>query len=82
MTRLKLLRMQKGLTQRQAAAALGFSPSFLCRLECSWFTRCPNHAVVEQTLREFFGPDESFASLMQEVTPDLEPEYKVNHTQR
>jgi hypothetical protein len=65
--------MQKGLTQRQAAAVLGVSPPFLSKLECSWFARCPTH--VEQTLREFFGHDESFASLMQDVTPDVEPEY-------
>ncbi len=73
MTRLKLLRMQRGLTQRELATILDFSPSFLSRLECSWFTRCPNHAVVEEKLRAFFGSDESFASLMELAQPDTTP---------
>lgn len=73
MTRLKLLRMQRGLTQRQLASILGLSPSFLSRLEGAWFTRCPNHSEVSRKLRAFFGPGESFESLMEEATPNTAP---------
>lgn len=73
MTRLKLLRMQRGLTQRQMASVLGVSPSFLSRLECAWFTRCPNRTEMDKKFRAFFGPDESFEALMKEVAIDKQP---------
>jgi len=73
MTRLRLLRLQRGLEQRELANILGIGQSLLSRLEHRWFTRCPNQAVIERSLRAFFGPDESFESLMQEAEPDRTP---------
>jgi len=73
MTRLRLLRMQRGLTQREMAALLGFDPSFLSRLERAWFTRCPKRAAVEKQFKAFFGPGESFETLMAEASPDERP---------
>jgi len=75
MTRLKLLRMKRGLKQQQMASILGLSQTFLSRLECGWFARCPNFPIVEGKLRKFFGQGESFKSLMQEVDPDVGPSH-------
>ncbi|MGO9119463.1 MAG: helix-turn-helix domain-containing protein [Desulfomonilaceae bacterium] len=71
MTNLKLLRMQRGLTQREVAGTLGISEITMSRLECGWFARPPGG--IEQKLRQFFGPEWTWKQLM-EQPPAPEPE--------
>jgi len=65
MTYLKLLRMNRGLTQRRLAKLLGLHPTVMSRIEQGWFAKPP--AGLDQTLRAFFGPAWTFAELMREV---------------
>ena len=68
MTKLKLLRMKRGLTQEQMASILEIAPTFLSRLECGWFARCPGD--LESKFQEIFGEEWTFARLMRPV-PDI-----------
>ncbi|MGO9118502.1 MAG: helix-turn-helix domain-containing protein [Desulfomonilaceae bacterium] len=71
MTYLQFLRLQKGITQKALAEALGVSPTALCRVERGWLARCPME--LEEKLTAFFGPEWSFQKLM-ETPPEPRPD--------
>jgi len=71
MNNLTLLRRKKGISQADLAQRLGISRSELSRLENGWFSRVQPH--VEKSLRKIFGPQWSFAALMEEP-PEPRPE--------
>lgn len=73
MTRLKLLRLKRGLTQREMSQLLGLHATQLSRLEKGWFKRCPNPKGLEPKLKSFFGVEESFESLMETASADTAP---------
>jgi len=64
MTTLKFLRQREGISQADLARRLQISRSDLSRLENGWFRRVQPH--VETALKEVFGPEWCFASLMEE----------------
>ena len=66
MTRLKLLRMQRGFNQRQAASFLGIPAPLLSRIENGWYTRCPNAEILMPALQQMCGEGETFETLMQQ----------------
>jgi len=71
MTNLQLLRMKQGLSQRELADRLKIPRECLNRCERGWFAKPPRG--VEKALRNFFGPDWTFARLMEEP-PEPRPE--------
>lgn len=71
MTKLRLLRMQRGLSQKELASCLGIHPTFLCRLERGWYARCPNWKRLEPKLKRVLNTPVSFEDLMQEVEVDV-----------
>ena len=71
MTKLRLLRMQAGLSQRGLAEMLEVHQVTVDRIEGGWLTRPPKG--VDQKLSEVFGDEWTWEALMEDVpkpTPD------------
>jgi DNA-binding XRE family transcriptional regulator len=64
MTNLKLLRMQRGISQRDIAKQLGISEITMSRIECGWFARAPRG--IEAKLQDYF-PGWNWELLMREA---------------
>jgi DNA-binding XRE family transcriptional regulator len=65
MNKFKMLRLTRGLSQKQLADFLGIHEVTLCRIERGWYSRPPTG--LEDKLRQFFGPEWTFARLMEPV---------------
>jgi DNA-binding XRE family transcriptional regulator len=68
MNQLQFLRRRRGLTQKAMADLVKIHPVTYCRIERGWLAKPP--AELEDKLRAIFGPEWTFARLMEPV-PDL-----------
>ena len=65
MNYIKMLRLQRNLSQEALAIMLGVHPTFLSRLECGWVARVPPR--IEARLRATLGSEWGFTELMRKV---------------
>lgn len=72
MTKLKALRMARGVSQTQLARDLGVTPLTLSRCENGWFARPPRGLLDK--LRAYYGPEWSWDKF---IAPAPEPTAKV-----